>query len=272
MKEKLAGNIGGAATSPVLDALSDATSHLDQVAGELEQLHRLALLGILSAGVAHEINNILTPVIAYAHAALAADSDGRLKSKALRKALHGAENVAAIINGTLGAAAMSDNSSNAKVRASFKCAVDAVGRNPRRDGIDLVNEMPADICARISPVALQQVFMNLLLNSCNAMKGAQGRIEAHASQQGGWIVITFKDTGPGIPESIRDCVFKPFVTKSASPNSAHTTGTGLGLAVCRLLIETASGQIEVTSTNEQGTTFQIKLPASESATSHQNAA
>ena len=262
MHKNATGSAGCSVAPGLIDVLMSSASRVDHIASEIEHLHRLALLGVLSAGLAHEINNILTPVIAYSHAALSQNSDDRLCVKALRRALRGAEDVAAIVHGTLGIAMKSDDEiSRAEVAEAFFAARASLGRDPSRDGVTIAHDFTDGVIARISPIALRQVFMNLLLNAQNAMEGRVGRIDVAAECHHDRVNITVEDNGPGIPAEDCERIFEPFVTASSSGNYKKSTGTGLGLSVCRMLIEGAGGTISLRSKLAKGTTFLIDLPA-----------
>lgn len=249
----------------VLDRLGQTSTQADGLHAELEHLHRLALIGTLAAGVAHEINNILTPVLAYAQLAQSPNADPEIQRKALRKSMRGAEQVTAISQALLGFAARSENedSASANVAEAFDRTIDCLGRDPASDGVEVINNLPTNLCVQIQPVALQQVLMNIVLNALYVLRKTNGTLELRAEQQGGEVAIRVIDNGPGIPETIRDRLFEPFVTADVHNEASRSTGTGLGLAVCRMLIEAADGRIEAHSASGQGTTFTIHLPAAE---------
>ena len=102
---------------------------------------------------------------------------------------------------------------------------------------------------------LGQVCMNLINNAIQALKGGEGRIMLKTYTQGGEAVFECVDTGPGIPEEVRQNIFKPFFTTKPVGE-----GTGLGLYICHQTVEKHGGQIEVESQVGMGTTFRVKLP------------
>jgi len=269
---------GSTLETSVLERLCQSSAQADTVRGELEHLHRLALVGTLAAGVAHEINNILTPVLAYGQLAQSPNASSSIQRKALKKAVSGAEQVSAISQALLGFAARSDPDTTpiTRLTEALDRAIECLGRDPRRDGITIANNLPDHLCVRIQPVALQQVLLNIILNAINVMRNKRGVIDLRAREQGGEVVIDIADTGPGIPESIRENLFEPFITadpnESEQTGSARATGTGLGLAVCRLLIEAADGRIDAESAPGKGTTFTICWPAAEPAAANDDGA
>jgi len=263
----------------LLAELETVEAQLDRVQEGLRQSHRLATLGTLSAIVAHEFNNLLTPVISYCQLALANSDDANpdlpLMRKALQRALDGAEKAAHISSSMLGFGREAEDEQpvaviGGVVEEVFTC----LARDPKKDGIQLRLDLPAELRVAISPVALQQVLLNLVLNARTALRQSGGTLAITARpSDAGRVLITVADTGPGIASDLLPRIFEPFVTRpivaaksaKAKGNPAaerrERKGTGLGLAVCRDLVKQAHGTIEVESHVGKGTTFRIELPA-----------
>ena len=102
---------------------------------------------------------------------------------------------------------------------------------------------------------LGQVCMNLIKNAIEVLQGGEGQIALKTYQEGGEVVFECADTGPGIPEEVRQNIFKPFFTTKAPGE-----GTGLGLYICHQTVEKHGGRIEVESQVGKGTTFRVRLP------------
>lgn len=281
--------------SPI-QRLADAEGFLKPLGQDLDHLHRLATMGILAAGVSHEINNLLTPVLAYAEIARANPEDQTLTQKALDKAIAGVEAVTRISESILGYASGGSNSSGyVDINTAVLATIDCLGKRPDKSGIELITRIQPGLTAQISQPALQNVLLNLIINACNALdqQGDHGRkrqsgrrsqspggrvtIEANERSDGN-VEISVSDTGPGIPDEIAGNLFDPFIrfshpaggnpvsdeidgsrSPSMSGPSEKQGGSGLGLAICRHLIEAASGEISFQSTPGQGTTFTIIL-------------
>lgn len=255
---------GPAAGDPV--QLEQIEAQLASLKDELEGAHKLAMLGTLTAGIAHEINNILTPVLAYAQLAQATPEDEGLARKAIDRAISGVLSASRITEAVLGFARQGESSDCAHVAEVVEASLATIGRDPARDGIDLLVRVPAALEVRIAPLALQQVLMNLLINAMRAMAQQGGRITVEAREEaGGHAAILICDNGPGIPEPLLGRLFDPFVSGCArQPRSRGTGvvgGSGLGLAVCKRLVENAGGTIDVSSTEGQGASFTIVLPS-----------
>jgi len=112
---------------------------------------------------------------------------------------------------------------------------------------------PDPFLVHADPDLLRQVLRNLVKNAVQAM-GSEGRVEVRAVREGGWDTIAFCDTGPGVPQHVRETLFEPLVTTKPG-------GTGLGLAICRQVLESHGGSIELVGPpGGSGATFRIRLP------------
>ena len=250
------------------EALQAAERRIDQLEDELERSSRLAALGTLAAGIAHEINNLLSPAYAYAQYASQRQNDLELLRKALGHTLRSVKQATSIADNMLGYASGNDDSTCADVRDCFEQARACLVRDPASDGMTFHVELPDDLSVGMRPRALQQVFFNLILNAVAAMGtsgGGRMTVTAERDDDGG-TVIRFADTGPGIPESIRDELFTPFAAsnKNRTLIRGRGGGAGLGLSVCRMLVGQAHGSIDLQETSDRGTTFRIKLPCASS--------
>ncbi len=239
----------------------------ERVREGLKHSHRLATLGTIASIIAHEYNNILTPVISYAQLALARPDDHDLMRKAVEKGLAGAEKAAYISSSLLGFASEEDENEHISVlpriiQSSFDC----LAREPEKDGIDLKIDVP-EVKVAIAPIGLQQILVNLILNARKAMRqNGGGVLSINARVDGEMVHIDIADTGPGIPDKIRDRLFEPFVTcrtESELPEFTEQKGTGLGLCICRDLVRSAGGTIRCETETGAGTTFHITLPLAE---------
>ncbi len=164
----------------------------------------------------------------------------------------------------LGFAREADEQHVARLPQVIDDAIACLARDPRKDGIDLTIDVP-DILLAISPLNLQQILLNLVLNARQAMRRHGGSLRITAKAEGSLVHIDVVDTGPGIPPEIIDRLFEPFVTQRGGPNRDpnEPKGTGLGLCICRDLVRNAGGSISVDSPPGQGATFHIRLPRAE---------
>lgn len=247
------------------DRLAEAEAELETLRRELEHASRLATLGTIAAGIAHEINNVLTPVLAYAQLASQHPDDQSLQRKALHKARLGAEAATQIVQAILGYAAASDDEpAVASLHDVMQQTMELLTRDLAKDRIKLTLRVPDGVQVCMKPLALQQVLLNLILNARAALANQRcGEVVISAMERSdGMTAIRVSDNGPGIPEDVVGRLFQPFVN-AGSPRSGGRKkkgGAGLGLSICRRLIENVHGTITASSTPNAGTTFTITLP------------
>ena len=219
------------------------------------QLQPLANLGIAWAMTAHELNNLLMPVMNYAQLAANNPEDTALSQKAIQKTILLSQRAAATLEKVMllaseGRIEKETQSLNELFDNVFAC----IGRDFAKDRIRIVRTIPDDIVVTADTVAIQQVFMNLLLNARHAMLNAGGVLTISAEQTSDRTLIRIADTGCGIKADTLKKIFTPFYT------SGKNGGNGLGLAFCQKVIEAHNGFITVDSEPGNGTRFKIMLP------------
>jgi len=257
----------------LLQALDDLHARTDALEAELQHAQRLASLGTLAAIIAHELNNILTPVLNYAQLALHASDKPEQAERALRKTVEGVRRASRITDAVLGFAREGgDEPHHCDVAAVIEETLACLGRDLARDAIVLEVDAPDGLTVAMAQTPLQQVLLNLVLNAREAMLGGRGTLFINA-RRSTWntngdtliegVEVVVRDTGKGIPAERLDTLFEPFATTIRSDaereQGAHR-GVGLGLAVCRQLVEGAGGEIACDSAVGEGTTFTIRLP------------
>ncbi|MHC4909945.1 MAG: sensor histidine kinase [Planctomycetota bacterium] len=231
----------------------------------LSHSQRLVMLGTRSAGVAHELNNILTPVLSYAHLAAMHPDDEALREKAFAKIITGVETACELASAVLDFAMDRDESPVADVGGTLAKALAASGRDLIKDGIRFESHVPDGVHVCMKPLSLQQVLLNLILNARDAILAAGragGTIAVAAETRDASVHLVVSDTGPGIEPDVMRTLFEPFVTShpETAGSSAVSGGCGLGLAVTRFLVERAGGVIDVSSELGHGASFTIVLP------------
>jgi two-component system NtrC family sensor kinase len=134
-------------------------------------------------------------------------------------------------------------------------------RDFAKDGLTVELKIPAELTIWAVPVQIQQVLMNLILNARDAMLGHGGILTITASQGSDCVQIEVSDTGNGIAPADLEHIFESFYsTKTKGGTPGEQSGSGLGLAFCKRVIDAHGGIISVTSSPGQGTTFKIILP------------
>jgi signal transduction histidine kinase len=265
-------------TTPVTDitpqadvdsALQSAQVQLDHLKDQLTESQRLATLGTIAAVIAHEFNNLLTPIISYSQYALSGIEKGKpdmaLIEKALRKSFQHAEKAGKTCTSMLALARGEGDVATLPVHELVEQTLSILTRDPRKDGIALRVQIQPDAVIQGDPVQLEQVLLNLLINArqaivmSNTSRGSSITIRAERDAEVVRLAIT--DTGPGIAPENLTRIFEPFFTTKKSTDKDQVKGTGLGLAICKQVIERHKGTIAVDSTVGKGTTFTLTLPA-----------
>jgi len=239
---------------------------LDEVRNQLLESQRLATIGTIAAVIAHEFNNLLTPIVSYSQFAMKSAQgnapDMELIRKALEKSAQSAEKAGRICQSMLGLARGQSVFENVSVRRLVDETLLVMARDPQKDGIALRVQVQPELMVCGDPVQLEQVLLNLLINARHAMAGHGGALTIKASSAEGADEMRLQviDTGPGIPEKLLGRIFEPFFTTKGTARRGEAKGTGLGLAICKQIIEHHKGRIEVASEVGKGTTFTVILP------------
>jgi two-component system NtrC family sensor kinase len=226
---------------------------------------KLASIGNLAAGVAHEINNPLAVMLGFTDLLLERAAPGSQDHDDLQAIAECGRNARKIVENLLGFARVTEGLEDTV--DVFHCihVVSAIVKNTLMTGkIELVNEVPEGlprVCG--DPREYQQVVFNLINNAVAAMRDqGSGRLRVSARAEPGWVELSVADSGPGIPPAIRRRVFDPFFTTKKVGE-----GTGLGLSLCYGIVTKYGGRITFTSQSAEeakggatGTTFTVAMP------------
>jgi C4-dicarboxylate-specific signal transduction histidine kinase len=225
------------------------------------QAERLATVGQLAAGVVHELNNPLTSITVYGEYLqkkfLTEGSDPADVDKA-RKIVEGAERIRHFTRDLMSYARpagsrLSELQLNDVVRQAISFCEHLVKSANAQLEIRLQAELPRVVGA---PGQLQQVFINLMANACDAVADAGGgRIEVWSEPVDEMVTVSIRDDGPGIPEGDLSHIFEPFFT-SKPPGK----GTGLGLSIVKEILDSHGGRVVVESTSGRGSLFRVEVP------------
>ena len=245
--------------------IAEMQRQLDGLRDQLTESQRLATIGTIAAVIAHEFNNLLTPIVSYSQYALqSAESespDRELIKKALNKAFQSSTKAGRICTSMLGLARGESSFGPVDVKELVDDTLLVLARDPQKDGIALRVQIQPGLCVYGDHVQIEQVLLNLLINARQAMLGKGGSITIRAARtDAGELRLQVVDTGPGIPEKYRSRIFQPFFTTKGTARKGETKGTGLGLAICKEIVEHHKGRIEMQSEVGKGTTFTIYLP------------
>lgn len=243
-----------------LRQLEEATGELKFTQRQLVHGEKLASVGRLAAGVAHEIGNPLAAVLGFVELLQGDGLEEAERTEFLARIHKETNRINHIIRDLLDFARQGGESERLDVSSDVRAAIDdAVNLlRPQKElrGVEIVIDAP-DHIPRVAGAQhrLTQVMLNLLLNAADAMNG-QGRIQIDLTVDGptGGVILNVSDTGPGLAPEIVDRLFEPFAT-----TKPVGTGTGLGLAVSHTLIEGMGGTITADNPPEGGARFTIAL-------------
>jgi signal transduction histidine kinase len=246
----------------VLPAVPEPTT--EQLRKQVIALQRISSLGVLAGGVFHELNNALTPILNYAKLGLR-NPDPAYRERALKQIIESAERATTISRGMLGLARLGAGPIErepADLTRLVEEVVLLVNKDLAKHRVRLEVKISGSPRARVEPAQIQQVLINLLINARQAMpQGGVVRLRAGIAPTGRRVEISVSDNGVGIAPADLRRIFEPFYSTKSAPDSAGQGGTGLGLAVCRDIVEAHHGRIRAESRPGQGSTFTIILPA-----------
>jgi two-component system NtrC family sensor kinase len=225
---------------------------------KIMESERLALIGQLAAGVAHELNNPLQGIVAYSHLLLestAVDEAGRSN---LEKIVTQANRCGNIVRGLLDFSRQrKSNKTLYDVNKVLRQCVSLLENQVLFHNIEMQSSLAADLPMTVlDPSQLERVFMNIIINAAEAMDGKGGLVLTTRHDPGTeHIEVTFADTGPGIsPENLKR-VFSPFFT---TKDAGH--GVGLGLAISYGIVKDHGGDVRVENPPGGGARFVVRLP------------
>jgi len=222
----------------------------------LIQSEKLASLGKLSAGVAHELNSPLTGILSFAHFIKDTAQDNPQIQCDIEVVIRETERCKKIIKSLLDFARQSQPEKKKEdLLAILSKTISLIENHKDFKNIKIIKDFPESLpLIMLDRDQIQQVFMNLLVNAQEAMpKGGSIYITVNLTQDKKYIQVLFSDTGIGISEENLNRIFDPFFTTKEK-------GTGLGLSIVLGIVENHGGELEVKSRIGEGTTFIIKLP------------
>ena len=241
--------------------VQEKTEAIHRAQAQLIHSEKLASLGRMAAGVAHEINSPLTGIVTFGHLLLKKFPPGTQEREDIEVIIDQANRCSTIIKGLLGfARASAAEKALTNINDVLHSSMNIVRNKADFFNIKLITDFdPALLRVRADASQLQQVFLNMIMNAADAMegKGTLTLTTRNISENNrDFVEVVFRDTGPGIPEENLEKLFEPFFTTKPVGK-----GTGLGLAVSHGIIQDHGGKITVKTKLNEGSSFSIKLPA-----------
>ncbi len=256
----------------IIANIADITDRV-QTEAQLIQAAKMATLGEMSAGVAHELNQPLNAIRIGCEFFLkkvrrSEPIDGETMARVAAQMVEQVERASGIINHLREFGRKSDafEMEPVDINRPIQDVFTVLGQQLRLRQI----RVELDLAEGLPPVLgvanrLEQVFLNLVMNARDAMEEKRERSEGNdeemvlhirSAQEGDHVIVTIRDTGIGIPEGVRDRIFEPFFTTKEVGR-----GTGLGLSISYGIVKECGGSIEVQSEEGRGTTFRLIFPA-----------
>ncbi len=245
----------------ISEEILSVASETEQLREQLLRAQRLSSVGTLASSVAHEFNNILTTIINYTKLGMRPDSSDATKQQAFEKILKGSQRAAVIISSMLGFAR---NRSSQREVIELVPLVEEVlvlaDKDLSKHRIHVEKRFHARPQAPVVRGQIEQILLNLIINARQAMStGGRLTIDVRDNVKTHMAEIAICDTGVGIPPDELRMIFEPFFTTKKPDDHGHG-GSGLGLSVCRQIIEQHHGRIRVESVVGKGSKFTVKLP------------
>jgi two-component system NtrC family sensor kinase len=231
---------------------------------QMVQMEKMATVGRLAAGIAHEINNplqMITTQAGWINELLEEEDPGLLKNRdeyldSVRKIKYHVQRAGTVTHRLLGFSKKMDSQRSAiNVNGIIEETISFVENEARNNNIEILRDLDKSVPVTLTDGAqLQQVVLNILNNAMDALI-QNGRIEISTKTKGENIIIKFADNGPGLSEEVMNHIFDPFFTTKPVGK-----GTGLGMSICYNIMEKLGGQLHAKNRKEGGAAFILILP------------
>jgi signal transduction histidine kinase/putative methionine-R-sulfoxide reductase with GAF domain len=253
-------------TQNTLTALRNAHERQSQLLAEIRQTQaelvtasKLAAVGTLAAGVAHEFNNLLAAMQGYAELGLIDALEN--KNEALDIVVRTCQRGTQITRRLLTFARQGEGTRDVvKLDEIAEGAIQLINWDLARYDITIQRDYQAVCLVWGDAGQLMQVVLNLLTNARDAIYAHGGTITIRIEERDDWADLSVIDNGPGIHETVRDRLFEPFVTTKGALGGGDIGGSGLGLSVSYGIVQNHNGQLLVESAPNQGAAFTMRLP------------
>ncbi len=244
--------------------MTTKVSQADELAAlkqELMHAQKMASLGELVGTTTHEFNNVLMTIINYAKLGMR-NKDEPSRDKAFDRILAAALRAEKITNAVLG---MARNRSEEFAPTELERLVDEslllLEREMQKYRVQVRKEFAAAPPVRAIGNQIQQVLLNLMTNARQAMSsGGEMVLRIAHDSKAGFVDLTVRDSGCGIPREQLPKIFDRFYTTKSGPDATGKGGTGVGLSACREIVEAHQGRLRVESSVGKGTAFTVRLP------------
>jgi signal transduction histidine kinase len=247
---------GGDEVAEVTGAFNRMRASLRKTQQELLEAERLATIGRMASSISHDLRHSLAAIVANAEFLLESRLSTEQREELYQEVRIGVNQMTELIDSLL-----EFSRTRESLRLTFGNVKDSVDRvvqiirtHPRFHPVWISVLQDGNCKGWFDTKKLERAFYNLLLNACEATPGDSGRITVELTQIPDGVQVRVVDNGRGIPESVRDKLFEPFVS------SGKENGTGLGLTVVQKIVQDHGGDVIVEKTSIEGTVFRLTLP------------
>jgi signal transduction histidine kinase len=238
----------------MIDRIRESNIELKETHKKLLQSQKLASIGILAAGVAHEVNNPLGGLFNCVEMLEEKGEDNDFRQRYIDLLKDGLNSIENTVGKLLWMSSKGEKiPQDIEIKQALSDAFGLVEYKLRKSNISYKENIEAGLTVRLDPIDLRQVLINLMINAFQSMTEG-GALTINASSKGSKVIIEVNDTGEGIEEKDILKIFDPFYTTKAPGE-----GTGLGLWLTYDIVNSYDGEITVTSKKNEGTTFAVKF-------------
>ena len=234
------------------------TEELKSAQGQLVQSEKMAAIGLLAAGVAHEFNNIIASMYGFAQIA---KKNEQYQAKLVDIVVNQSQRACDITESLLSFSKQKgDHLELVQVENLVETVLRLIKTALENEGIEIVKNYNKVRKTLLNPGKIQQVFVNIMINARHAIE-RNGKVTIDISEKDGkWICVSFTDTGKGIEAENLGRIFEPFYTTKGSFGGGTQPGTGIGLSLCYNIIKQHNGDLTVASEMGKGSRFTVTLP------------
>jgi len=252
---------GSDEVAEVTGAFNRMRDNLLKAQQELIEAERLATIGRMASSISHDLRHSLAAIVANAEFLCEVRLSAEQREELYQEIRVAVNQMTELIDSLLEFSRTRESlrRTYGSVKESIERVVQAIRSRPDFRPMRITIRQEGNSTGWFDTKKLERAFYNLLLNACEAIKGAEGRIAIELREAGEGLEIRVTDNGRGIPESIRAKLFDPFVSYGKE------NGTGLGLTVVQKIVEDHGGRVTVEKSSEEGTVFLVTLPLHTSA-------
>lgn len=252
---------GGDEVAEVTGAFDRMRNSLLKTQQELLEAERLATIGRMASSISHDLRHSLAAIVANAEFLCESRLTSDQREELYQEVRTAVNSMTDLIDSLLEFSRTRESlrPSYGDVKGTVERVVQAIRTHPDFHGVHLVVSQVGNSVGWFDSRKLERALYNLLLNACEAVTADGGRVEVQLREIPNGVEVRVTDNGHGIPESIRERLFEPFVSYGKE------NGTGLGLTVVHKIVQDHGGDVAVEKTSENGTVFRIILPLASSA-------